>query len=886
MASTTRQARAWLRRLGGFFVRTQRDSDLAAELESHLQLHTEDNLRAGMTPAEAKRAALIKLGGLESTKESYRDRRGLPVLEILLQDIRFGLRMLRKSSGFTAVAILTLALGIGANTAIFSLVDGIVLRPLPYPHSDQIVHLSWQSKTYLIPNLTTPEFEFFRDYNSSFASLAGVRDFVDQELKIGSTTQWVKTLYVTDGFFQTLGVNPQLGRPFGREYTQPNGTYAAVLTDPLWRSAFGADPNIAGRQIVLDNQSYIVTGVLPPGFKFTEPADLFASLHLGNSTSDIGINTDVIGRLKSALSLPEAQAQMPLLTQEFLAQASQMQQQQGPGYIHLDRYQNYLAHDYRTSLLMLLTAVGLLLLIACANVASLLLARASSRRKEISIRLALGATRSRLLGQFLTEGLILGFAGAAAGLAGAVAVLRVSVSAIPWDLPTVDHIALDGRVLFFTLSVGICASIAFGLASFFQTRKLDLNSTLKDGRAVAGTSPARSWSLSVLVVGEVAISLMLALGAGLLMASLYKLYQERLGFNPAHLVLMHTPFSPNIATSKATIWNFERQGLQRIQAIPGVESVAVVSAAPLHGQLNIPVQRDGHPEDSIGGTQYRPISSNYFSTMGIPILRGRAFQQSDFGPSSPVAVINETLARDWWPGQNPIGDRVVVGEYHGQKIPQILEPLREIIGVVADTKGMLLDAPAPAMMYVPASQGFTSGSTDWVIRTAAPAGIADALRKAIADIAPDQRIVDLEPMMDLIGASVAQPKFEALLMGTFGGLALLLTLVGVYGVLSFQVAQRTHEIGVRIALGATRRGVMRLIIFKAAMLAVMGVVVGVGAALGLARLMATLLYQVAPTDPMIFADVAILVLIVAMLAAYVPARRATRVDPMVALRHE
>ncbi|MGB6483701.1 MAG: ABC transporter permease [Candidatus Acidiferrales bacterium] len=878
--------RALLLRLAGLFNKGKRDRDLAAELDSHLQMHIEENIRRGMTPAEARRQALIKLGGVEQAKEHYRARRGLPALETLAQDVRYALRMLRKSPGFTAVAVLTLALGIGANTAIFSLVDGIILRPLPYPQSDRIVHLSWQSQNYLIPNLTTPEFEFFRDHNSSFASLAGIRDFTDQELKTGNTAQWVKALYVTDGFFETLAVNLQLGRPFGREFTRADASYAAVLTDSLWRSAFAADPNIVGRQIVLDNQSYIVTGVLPPGFKFTEPANLIASLHLGTGLTDQGINTDVIGRLKPGLSLSQAQAQMPLLTQEFLAQASQMEQAQGPGYIHLDRYQQYLASDYRMSLLMLLSAVGLLLLIACANVASLLLARATSRRKEVAIRLALGAGRRRLLQQFLAEGLLLGSAGAAAGLAGAVAVMRLFVSAIPWDLPSVDRVGLDGRILFFTSLVAIAASIVFGLASFFQTRRLDLNSSLKDGRAVAGASRSHTRLLNTLVVGEVAISLMLALGAGLLIESLYNLYQEKLGFNPAHLMVMATPFSPALATSAARVWNFENQALQRIEAIPGVESAAVVSVAPLHGQGNLPAQRDGHPEDSIGGTEYRPISSNYFSTMGIPVLRGRALQPSDFGSSAPVAVITETLARAWWPGQNPIGGRIVVGEYQGHKITQILEPPREIIGVVADVKGMLLDRPAPAMMYVPASQGLLMGSTDWVVRTSAPAGIADALRKAITDVVPDQRIVDLEPMTQLIGASVAQPNFEAFLMGTFGALALILTLVGVYGVLSFQVAQRTYEIGVRIALGATRRDVMQLVIGKAAKVAAFGVLIGLLSAFGLTRLMASLLYQVQPTDPVVFASVAILVFVVALLAAYLPARRAMRTDPMVALRYE
>ncbi len=873
----------WLTRL---FSRRRLYSDLSAEMAAHLQEKTDELVASGISRAEATRIARREFGNVTLLEERSREVWQWPSLESFLADIHFALRMLRKSPGFAAVAILTLALGIGANTAIFSLVDGILLRPLPYPHSDRIVYLSWQSKSGLIPDLTTPEFEFFRDHNSSFASLTGVRDFMDQELKTGSTTQWVKALYVTDGFFETLAINPQLGRPFGREYTRPNGSYASVLTDSLWRSAFAADPNIVGRQIVLDNQSYIVTGVLPPGFKFTEPADLIASLHLGTSLGDQGLNTDVIGRLKPGLSLSQAQAQMPLLTQQFLAQASQMQQQQGPGYIHLDRYQQYLATDYRMSLLMLLSAVGLLLLIACANVASLLLARATSRRKEIAIRLALGAGRRRLLQQFLAEGLLLGIAGAAAGFAGAVAILRTFVSAIPWDLPSVDRIGLDGRILFFTSLVAIAASIVFGLASFFQTRKLDLNSSLKDGRSVAGASRSHTGLLNTLVVGEVAISLMLALGAGLLMESLYNLYQEKLGFNPAHLMVMATPFSPALATSAARVWSFESQALQRIEAIPGVESAAVVSAAPLHGRGNLPAQRDGHPEDSIGPMEYRPISSSYFSTMGIPILRGRVFQQSDFASSAPVAVINETLARAWWPGQNPIGGRIVIGEFQGRQLFQMPAPPAEIIGVAADVKGRLLSRPAPAMMYVPASQGLLMGSTDWVVRTTAPAGIADALRKAITGVVPDQRIVDLEPMTQLIGASVAQPNFEAFLMGTFGALALILTLVGVYGVLSFQVAQRTHEIGVRIALGATRRDVMRLVIAKAIKVAALGVLIGLIAAFALTRLMASLLYEVRPTDPVVFASVAILVLVVALLAAYLPARRAMRVDPMVALRYE
>ena len=877
--------RAVFVRIFGLFGRTRRDSELAAEMDAHLEMHIAENVRRGMSAGEARRQALIKLGGVEQAKESYREQRGIPFVETVLQDVRYGLRMLRKSPGFTAVAVLTLALGIGANTAIFSVVNGVVLRPLPYPDSNRIVYFGWQSKKGgFSPDLNVPEFAFLRDHASSFTALAGFQGVYDEELSEGTSKRWVAAGIVSDGFFETLDVKTQIGRPFGRQFTQPGGADAAVLTDSLWRSAFASDPNIVGRQIVLDGRPYTVTGVLPPGFKYVQPSDLFVPLHFGGNFGDIGRNTDVIGRLKPGVSVSAAQAEARLLGEQFFAQAP-AEQRQGSGVLYFDRFQDYLGSSYRTTLLILLGAVGLLLLIACANVASLLLARATSRQREISIRLALGAKPSRLLQQFLCEGLLLGITGAAAGLAAAYVSLRVFVAAIPWDLPALDRIGVDWRVLVFTSLIAVAASIIFGFASFFQTRKADLNSTLKDGRATAGISRGRAGVLNVLVMGEVAISLMLAMGAGLLIKTLYNLYQVNLGFNPAHLVLMHTPFRGN--ESEVHIWDFERQALARIQSMPGVESASIISAAPLHGRGNMPVQRDAHPEDSIGATELRAISANYFSTMQIPVLRGRAFDENDFTSSAPIAIINETLAREWWPGKNPVGDHIVIGEYQGHQYFPLPQPVVQVVGVVADTKGRLLEAAAPAMVYLPASQGLAPNrATDWVIRTSAPAGIAAPLRKTITDISPDQRIVDLEPMSQVIGTAVAQPSFLALLMGTFGGLALALTLVGVYGVLSFQMAQRTHEIGVRIALGATRRDVWRLVIGRAATVALIGVVIGLLSAFALTRLMVSLLYQVQPTDPVIFVSVAVLVLVVALLAAYVPARRAMRVDPMAALRYE
>lgn len=870
-------------RLRSLFCRSQVEKELDEELRFHLEHQAEKYMCAGLSREVAARRVRLEFGGVDQIKEDCREARGVTLLETLTQDTRYAFRSYRRNPGFTSVVLITLALGIGANTAIFSLVNGVLLRPLPYPHSSEIVHVGWMDQS-LIPNLSVPEFEFCRDHATSFAAIAGWQGGGDRELSQGGMKRWVTSVFVTDGFFETLGVRLERGRPFGRDSSRQEGANAVVLTDTLWRSAFDADPNIVGHNIVIGSESYTVAGVLPPDFRFARPADVFVSLHPGNSLGDEGLNTDVIARLKSGISLSRAQSEVHLLGSAFMAQAPAAQRQ-GSGILHLDRYQEYLSRDYRTTLLMLLSAVGLLLLIACANVASLLLARASSRQKEISIRLSLGAGRIRLLQQFVAEGLLLGICGAATGLAMAVTSLHIFVFAIPWELPPTDYIAVDWRVLLFTAFVAVGTSVAFGLASFFQTGRLDPNGALRGGRTIAGEGRGPSWILNGLVVGEVAFSLMLVLGASLLIDSLYRLSQIDPGFNPAHLVLMHTPFSAKM--TQAEIWNFERQALARIRAIPGVQSAAVISVAPLHGVGNIPVQRDGHPEDSIGGTEYRSISSSYFSTMGVPLLRGRTFRDGDFNSSARIVIVNETLARDWWSSQNPIGDRVILGEYRGHQYLHIAQPALQVVGIVADTRGMLLKRPAPPMIYVPAFNGLMlNSSTDWVIHADATAAIERSLQKAITDITPDQRIVDLEPMTDLVGSSVAEANFEALLMGTFGALALILTLVGVYGVLSFQIAQRTQEIGIRLALGATRRDVWYLILGKAAKMGSIGVLTGLLFAYGLTRLMASMLYEVQPTDPAIFTSVAILVLMAAMAAASISCRRAAKVDPIVSLRCE
>ena len=584
--------------------------------------------------------------------------------------------MLAKNPGFTAVAVLTLALGIGANTAMFSVVNGVLLRPLPYPRPNEIVqvNLAWKGGE-LNDTLTAPEFEFYRDHSSAFESLAGFRGGGEVSIKRGNTTEWIRSLRVTDGFFQVLGVRPAIGRGILRDETHPGGTRVVILSDSLWRKAFGADPAVIGRQLEMDDAVYTVAGVMAPGFAFVEqPADVFIPLQLGRSIEDTGMNTRVVARLKPGTSLAQAQASIDVVFEQFRRQGSAQSGQRG---IQLESYQNWLAGDLRTSLLVLFGAVGFLLLIACANVASLIMARTSSRQREISIRLALGADRWQLLQQFLGESLLIALIGGAAGLLAASWGLKGLVSSIPWDIPSAAHVELDGRVLAFTLLLAAGTSLVFGFTSYWQSSKLDLNASLKEGGTHGARSTARSRMRSALVVGEAALSLMLLVGAGLLIETLYHLHQEKLGFDPRHVYTMATPFAPAAKLTAPQIWTFEQEVLRRIKGAPGVASAAVISKLPLTGPNNLPTQQEGRPEHSIGGMEYRAVSPQYFQAMRIPILWGRGFQETDTASTTPVAIVSETVARAWWNGESPIGDRIVVGAYGGRQFPEVLEPPRE-----------------------------------------------------------------------------------------------------------------------------------------------------------------------------------------------------------------
>jgi putative ABC transport system permease protein len=827
-----------------------------------------------------------EFGGIELAKEECRDERGTQFVEQLWQDIRFGARMLRKNPGFTAVAVLTLALGIGANTAIFSVVNSILLRPLPYPDPSLIVELQRRMPDgEMIGALNIPQFEFFREHNSSFQSIAGFQDGPDMSVAHGESVDWITSMRVTDDFFRVIAVSPAIGREFMREETRPGGAMSAILTDETWRKSFGADPGIVGRQINLGDNSYTVVGIMPRGFTFVEgPVDVFIPLRPGLGAGEQGTNTEVIARLKENVSLHDARANLAVVYEQFRKQDTNPQ-----GEINIEPlgYQDSLVSDVKPSLLMLFGAVGLLLLVACANVASLLLARSNARQKEIAIRLALGARRRRLLQQFITESLLIATLGGSAALLAASWGLQTLTVSIPFILPTSVDIKLDGYVLAFTLLVTIATSILFGLASYWRTSKLDLNSSLKEtARGSSGGTQNRGGK--VLVVAEVALSVTMLIGAGLLIESLYRLRHQNMGFDPENVITMTTPFKVPKNTPREQTWNSQKEILSRIQALPGVVSAAVVSVPPLMGGGNMPTQREGHIEDSIGGMEVREISQDYFKTMRIPILQGRGFGSADNESSAPAVIISEKVARKWWSAENPIGGHLIIGMYKGKLYTNGILP-REVVGVVADVKGKTLRDDAPSMIYVPVSQLVSDGGAPppaWVIRTNKNTNIAAGLPKIVAQVNPQQRVMLVMSMQHAIGMSVAAPNFDALLMGVFAALALGLTVVGIYGVLSFTVAQRTHEIGIRMALGATRANVLRLVVGQGMILAWMGIGIGILAALGLTRYLTSLLFNVKPVDFATYAAVAVTLTTVALLASYIPARRATRVEPMNALRNE
>jgi putative ABC transport system permease protein len=851
-------------------------------MQAHLQLHIEDNLRAGMSAEEARRQARIKLGGVEQTKELYRDRLGLPVLETLFHDLRFAFRLVRKNPGFTSIAVLTLALGMGATTTIFSVVNSVLLRPLPYQNHDRLLRVQETHPGAVGSGVT---FATFLDLEREAHTIENASAFREWIFNVtgGAEPQQVPGALISGNFFNALGSQPLLGRTIQPEDDQPGGNNRVVVFSyALWNSRFGADPKILGQTLNVNAEPFTVIGVMPAGFDYPQHAELWCPLAPGS-----GLHSNRRAHLLTVLVDQKSVESLGGVQGELAAFAETVEKR-NPGVddpsltLSAVPLQKSLVAPVRPALIILLLSVGLLLLIACANVANLLLARAAARRKEIAVRLALGASRARLAMLLLTESIFVSLLAGAVGLLIAEAGLTFIRTQNNQDLPRFTEITLDWRVFAFALTVSILSGLFFGLAPALAGAKINLNSPLKEGNWEPSGANLRL-SNSTLTVLQFCLATILLAGAGLLGSSLLRVLRENPGFNPDRLLTLQVFLSPvkyPEGDSNSAIVLHEM--LERVRAVPGVRSAGVVNALPITGGPSTEFVIEGRPAPRLGdepGADIRVADPEYFSAMSIPLLAGRSFTDHDTAGSARVVLINETLARTFWPNANPLGQRITMKDWG--------PPLTgEIVGVVGDVKGSGLDATVGPMLYWPYTQ-FGQIFNTMVVRTDGdPLRFTAAVKDRIWSVDKDQPVSRVQTMDQILSDSVARRRLYVVLLGVFAWVALLLAAAGIYGVVSYSVAQRTREIGIRVALGAERVDVLWLIVAQAAKLALTGELLGILLALGITRLMASLLFGTSAADPFTFACVAILLSGVALVACYIPARRAMRVDPMVALRYE
>jgi putative ABC transport system permease protein len=802
-----------------------------------------------------------------------------PFIEAVAQELRFAVRMLRKSPGFSTVAVLSVALGIGVNTTMFSVVNAVLLRTVPFPDPGRLVRLVQQHSR---SDVTIPEYQFVKEHDRVFCSVAAYRGGGERRLDARGVQTWVTAATVSTDFLRTLRVKPIVGREFTVEETRVGGPQAVVISDGVWRSSFGAEESVLGQTITLNATAFTIVGVLPADFWFPQPVDVLVPLRPAGGLSDLGANSQIVARLNDDVSLTRAQADVTGMTEGLRRVLGGNVARNYRGLSVLS-YHDWLVGDVRLNLVLLFGATGLLLLISCANVAMLLLTRTTARAKEIGVRLALGGGR-RLLLQFLTENLLVAALGAAAGVLAAYQLVRGFVAWVPFTLPASAPIQVDRSVLAFTVGVSFGTAVVFTLVPFLSTRRLNVQACLRsEGRSV-GTGTVRARTRNLLVVSEVALSTTLLIASGLLIQSLYRLHQERLGFSPEGLMTFETPFAPERANSATDRLNFTRALLERLQQLPGVRGAAATTVLPLTGQSNLPAEHDGHAEHSIGGMEVRSVTPAYFEIMGIPVRGGRSFVDSDAATSLPVVIVTETVARRWWPQTNPVGDHITMGRFQGKEF--FKDVPREVVGIVGDTKSVTLQAPPRPTVYVPMTAVFGGSSLAWVVKTDSTTDFAPQLRSAVAAIDAGQRVRRVRTMNEIVALTSATSRFNATLFGIFAGVALLLAALGLYGVLSFLVTQRRQEIGTRMALGASKGDVLKVFLSQGLALTVAGLSVGIVCALFVSRWLTSLLFGVTPTDPSSFVAVSIVLLAVAVAASYLPARRAAAIDPMAAIRSE
>jgi len=891
--------RSWLK----WIVRGRRlESEMEMEVRFHIESYAAELVRKGMSRQEAMRQARIEFGGIESHKDAMRASVGTRWWHELGSDLRHGCRLFCKNPAFTAAAVLTLALGVGASTAIFSIVNAVLLRPLPFPESHRLVRITFNEPGLGLRDVpfSVPELDDLRNRAGVFRDVSAMGS---DSVNLTGTGQpeRLEFLVTNSNYFSMLGATPQIGRLFGPQDFALGFAPVVVISDGLWRRSFGADPNVIGHSIRLDNDPYMIVGVLPPGFHHPGPTGS-GNIEVFNTAGFSGypappparstrILPASIGRLKPGITLEQAQARLTAMAAQIRHDYAKDYPAQDQWTIEIQPLQEALVGNVRPMLLFLLGAVILIVFIVSLNIANLLLARASGRQQEMAVRSALGASRGRLIRQLLTESMLLSVMGGAGGVLATAGTIGFILRLVPSDIPRLNEARIDWVVLAFALAISLLTGLVFGLAPALQSAKTALSSAIREGARGSGYSARTGRLRDALIVSELAIAVVLMVGAGLLLRTLRDLLRENPGFNPTQVVAANLSLpepddpkaDPYLRAAQQT--SFNRELLRRVRAIPGIELAAITSDLPTtnirlndHQAINAVAIEDRPIESSPGLRAERiRISPDYFKVMQAPLLRGRFFTEGDEDGKQPVAIIDETTARKYWPTRNPLGLLLRFGQNPTQ-------PWMTVVGIVKDIRSDGLDTDGIPHIYLPIYQS-PDRDLSVVLRTSLPAeDLEPQIRREIQSIDPNLPVFNVSSMNDVVDRSLASRRFSADLVGGFAGLAVVLASIGIYGLLAYMVGQRSREIGLRMALGARRWDVLKLILGKGIVLAVVGIVVGVIVSATSASMMASLLYGVHPHDLLVFLSVPLLLFAVAVLASYLPARRATKVDPMVALR--
>ncbi|MBE0660145.1 MAG: ABC transporter permease [Bryobacteraceae bacterium] len=875
--------RELLARLQFFFRKRERDEDFDAEITTHLEMLIQENQQRGMSAEGARRAALISIGGLEQAKEQHRDNRGLPLLETLVQDIRYCFRTLRRDAGLAVFAILIVGLGAGASSTVFSVLNALLLRPLPFTEPDRLIwiennlgHPDRSARTIQVGHLLA-----LRSESRLLSDVAGYFSFAPEGgylLRGAREPERLTGLGVTEGFFPLLGVHPHMGRHFSAEECKQNGPKAVLLSHGTWERSFAADPGIVGHAVTINQEAVTVVGVLPASFDFASvfqpgtPVDLFTPYPLSPQTERQGNTLFLVGRLKAGATMGASISEM-----NGLAERARRETTQNRFVPNVTTLREHVSGRYRLPMVVLAWAVGLVMLIVCANLSNLLLSRAAVREKEISVRAALGADRGRLVRQMLTESLVLSSGGAALGLVLAISGARFLAGLDTVSLPLRELVRVDATVLGFTLLAAIGTGIAFGVAPAMRASALALGQPLRESGRGSTSGRRHGRIRDALVVSEVALASVLLVGSGLLLRSFLSLIELDPGFQPGTAVAVR--IDPNTQYSKASRepnLQYFSEALRRVRSAPGVTAAGVIDSLPLGRNRTWSVQAKGsvYARDEEPSAYLHVVSEGYLSAMGIPLLAGRDFSESDHKSSGAVVLVNQTLAQTLWPGQDPIG-RVLVASH--------VE--RQVIGVVQDVRHLDLEREGGAEMYFTVRQTGDYASMHLVARGARSlTDLITATREAIHPVDPSLPLKEIHDVQGIVDRSISPRRLILQLLAGFAGFALILASLGIYAVISYSVSQRRREIGIRIALGAQRRDLQVQIVIQAMKLAAMGMALGCVASLGAGHVMRALLFGVAPSDPMTFAGALAGLTAVALLAGYIPARRASRMDPVEALR--